>query len=130
MSEAVTRARDLIGVRFRPQGRSAVEGVDCVGLVLLAYALPGDIGRRDYRLRGGSKRELLTALSGPFRRVARTRVRTGDLLVLEPGPGQLHLAIRSDRGLIHADAGLRKVVERPGDTPWPLVALFRRRVRV
>ena len=30
------------------------------------------------------------------------------------GPGQLHFAVRTTRGLVHADATLRRVVERPG----------------
>ena len=37
----VARARALIGTRFRPQGRSAAEGLDCVGLVALAVLSPG-----------------------------------------------------------------------------------------
>nr|WP_294849831.1 peptidoglycan endopeptidase [uncultured Sphingomonas sp.] len=130
MSVVVARARELIGTRFRPQGRSASEGVDCVGLALLAFGLPRDLGRRDYRMRGGDKAELFAALGGGFRRVARTRVRVGDLIVMRTGPGQLHLGIRSEAGMIHADAVLRKVVERPGDLPWAVVAVFRRRVRV
>lgn len=129
MNETVARARSLVGVRFRPQGRNPQTGLDCVGLVLLAFGLPTDFGRRDYRMRGSGKGELLAALKPKFRRIARTQMRVGDLMVAETAPGQLHLAIRSGTGLIHADAGLGKVVERPGLMPWPMVAVLRRRVR-
>ena len=49
----------------------------------------------------------------------------GDLLLLAPGPYQHHLAILTDRGFVHADAGLRRVVETPGWPAWPLVGAWR-----
>jgi hypothetical protein len=52
--------------------------------------------------------------------------RVGDLLLLNAGAGQLHLAIASEAGVIHADAALRRVVERPGVPPWPELARWRR----
>ncbi len=51
----------------------------------------------------------------------------GDLIVFRSGPGQLHLAILSDGGVIHADASARRVVERPGVPPWPVIAAWRLR---
>jgi hypothetical protein len=48
----------------------------------------------------------------------------GDLLLLRTGPGQLHLAISTGAGLVHADAMLRRVVERP-DTRWPVIGRWR-----
>ena len=36
------------------------------------------------------------------------------------------LAIATDAGIIHADAALRRVVERPGAPPWPIVARWRK----
>ena len=49
----------------------------------------------------------------------------GDLLLCVSGPGQLHLAIQVEGGIVHADAGLRRVVERPGEIPWPVVGAWR-----
>jgi hypothetical protein len=49
----------------------------------------------------------------------------GDVLVMNAGPGQLHLGLWSGTGLIHGDAGLRRVVERPGAPPWPVTGLWR-----
>lgn len=48
-----------------------------------------------------------------------------DLLLLRPGVRQLHLAVRCGTSFIHADLGLRRVVETPGPPPWPLVASWR-----
>lgn len=117
----VARARGLIGVRFRPQGRGAEEGLDCVGLA--AAALGIESVRSDYALRGGSERALEEALR-EVGLVRRSRLRAGDLLVLRAGPGQLHLGIWTGEGLVHADAGLKRVVERPGRPPWAVVSAW------
>lgn len=119
--EVVARARGLVGVRFRAQGRDPAFGVDCVGLV--AAALGREVaGSHPMR-------------SGDAARVAREAVRLGlaradgdrpgDILLFAAGPGQLHLAVRTEGGVIHADAGARRVVERPGAAPWPVVAAWR-----
>jgi hypothetical protein len=60
-----------------------------------------------------------------FRRVR--DLAAGDVLVFKVAADQLHLGIRSDRGFIHADARLRKVVETPGRPPWDLISAYRRK---
>lgn len=118
----VARARRLVGVRFRPQGRSASTGLDCVGLA--AAALRIEAPPAGYALRGGSAERLEDGLrSAGLRPVAAARA--GDLLVLALGAGQLHLAIFTGDGLVHADAGLRRIVERPGAPPWPVLSAWR-----
>jgi hypothetical protein len=49
----------------------------------------------------------------------------GDVLVMRAGPEQLHLGIVTRAGLVHADAGLRRVVERPGAPEWPVLGNWR-----
>lgn len=122
-------ARALVGARFRPQGRSPELGLDCVGLVLCAFALSEETVRRDYRMRGDHKRELLATLAGPFRRITPSQKRAGDVLLLKVAAEQLHLAILTAGGFVHADARRGRVVETPGIPPWPIVAVFRRRNR-
>jgi hypothetical protein len=117
----VARARACVGIRFRAQGRGR-DGLDCVGLV--AAALGIERVRADYALRGGSGDALAGELRAQgLRPVGRSR--PGDVLVMRAGPGQLHLGIWTGSGLVHADAGLRRVVERPGEPPWAVVEQWR-----
>jgi cell wall-associated NlpC family hydrolase len=127
MNDVVLRARSLIGCRFRPQGRDPEIGLDCIGLVVAAFAIPAHSIPRDYALRGGSFDRLKSVLGRFFRGVTRTA--SGDVLVFKSGPEQLHLGILTERGFIHADARLRRVVETPGAAPWPVLSAHRRKVR-
>ena len=123
MSAGVAAARSALGVRFRVHGRGA-EGLDCVGLAALALRAEGFEGAvpSGYALRRGDAgvRALIEAAG----LVAAEEARPGDLLLLAAGPGQLHLAIDTGDGIIHADAMLRRVVERPG-MRWPVIGRWR-----
>lgn len=126
---AAERAARLIGTRFRPQGRDPALGLDCLGLIVTAHALPEGEVPGDYRLRGNHLDALLAGAARRFRRVAPAAARTGDVLVMEAGVNQLHLAIRTAAGFVHADARLGRVVETPGAPPWAVLAALRRRAR-
>lgn len=118
------RARALVGTRFRPQGRGE-PGLDCVGLVLATFVIPGGCVRRDYRLRGDHERDLTEQLKFHFRKV---RVAApGDILLMKIATDQLHLGVRTDAGFVHAHAGIGRVVETPGIPEWPVVAVYRKR---
>lgn len=119
----VATARALIGVRFRPQGRSPETGLDCVGLVAAAIGAPPPAA--DYALRGGSPERIAAAL-GREGLVQVAAAEPGDVLVMRPGPAQLHLGIRTAEGLVHGDAALRRIVERPLPVPWPVLHIWRR----
>lgn len=123
------RARALVGTRFRAQGRGP-EGLDCVGLVLEVFRIPPDAVRRDYALRGEGEGELKGQVMRFFRTASAALQREGDLLLLAPAVDQLHLAVLTERGFVHAHAGLRRVVETPGAPAWPVLGVFRRRTRV
>ncbi len=119
---AIAAARACLGTRFRLHGRSQ-EGLDCVGLAAMAYGKAGVPA--GYALRGGDP-EGVAAVIDCFGLVRVTDPpRPADLLLLRPGPHQLHLAILTDRGFIHADARLRRVVEAPGPLPWPVLGRWR-----
>jgi len=121
-SQVVARARAAIGVRFRARGRTATGGYDCVGLVGWAYGVAAPGG---YAMRSGDLARVCATVSAAGLVAAEDR-RPGDLVLLASGPGQLHLGIDSGTGLIHADAMLRRVVERPDPLPWPVIGRWRR----
>jgi hypothetical protein len=120
------RARALIGTRFRPQGRDPAYGLDCVGTAAAAAGLPPERVRRDYALRGQRLADIEHALCDlgcvPVAEEARA---AGDVIVCEAGHAQFHLVIATGSGFVHADAALRRVVERPLPLPWPVVGSWR-----
>ncbi len=119
MNTVEAAARALVGVRFRLHGRDAVHGVDCVGLVALATGRDAPTG---YGWRSGDEGRVAALLDTVF---ARGRDAPGAVLLLRAGPGQLHLAIRVSDGIVHADAGLRRVAWRPGAPPWPVLGYWK-----
>ena len=121
-------AESFLGATFRLHGRDRLSGFDCLGLVLLAMA---EIGRPvhlmlNYGLRNLDPERFLDlpeqagflATTSPFE--------AGDVLLLQAGPAQLHLAIVGiDGGIVHAHAGLGRVVLTPFPLPWPVVGQWR-----
>lgn len=114
------RARALIGVRFRLHGRDCRHGLDCVGLVALALdrveAVPRGYGLRmsdaDRARRWARSAGLVPGTGVP-----------GEVMLMRTAATQLHLGVATETGgLVHADAGLGRVVERPGPLPWPVLA--------
>jgi len=119
-------AQAAVGAQFRLHGRSVADGLDCVGLAALAMRGGGFEGEvpTGYPLRSGDPVRLAGAIAGlGLRRVRKAAI--GDLIAMASGPGQLHLGIATGIGFVHADAGLRRVVERPGAPPWPVVGRWR-----
>lgn len=108
----------LVGTRYRLHGRTVEQGLDCVGLVALAYtqaglrfAPPPD----DYRLRGDAHARVAVLLEQScFSRIDGGVWLHGDVLLLHVGSGQQHLILASPHAHIHAHAGLRRVVMTPG----------------
>jgi lipoprotein Spr len=121
-----TAARELVGTRFRLHGRDPATGLDCVGVVGCALGRSGD-APTGYAMRGGSAGGFIAMLAAAGL-VRVTAAEPGDVLLIEAGPRQYHLAIRTAAGFVHADAGLRRVVETPGMPRWPVAGIFRARV--
>lgn len=123
MSAVAAAARDLVGRRFGLHGRG--ERLDCVGVVAAALWAAGWRGETPtgYALRGGDPGRIAALLDARFARAGEARA--GDVMLMATGPGQLHLAVRTESGFVHADAGLGRVVERPGAPPWPVLGVWR-----
>lgn len=126
MNAVVAAARAAVGARFRLHGRDPASGLDCVGLAAHAYRAVGvEVAiPRGYALRGGDP-AAITRLIEAGGLVRAEDARPGDLLLCDSGPGQLHLVIADEDGVIHADAMLRCVVARPGPLPWPVIGRWR-----
>lgn len=126
-TSALATARGTLGARFRLHGRDAATGLDCVGLAALAMRGAGWEGAvpSGYALRSGDPALVRAALLGAGL-VETNDARPGDLLLCAAGPGLLHFAIDTGDGIIHADATLRRVVERPGAPPWPVIGRWRK----
>ena len=111
---AFAAAQDMVGVRFRLQGCDRVTGVDCVGLVWAAYAVAGVrlVRPQDYPLRGWDRGRIEAALlRAGFAGVPDGAV--GDVALMALAAGQFHLGLIGPVSLVHAHAGLRRVVETP-----------------
>ena len=122
---AIAAARAGLGTRFRPQGRRVGVGLDCIGVALLAAAGAGLRleGLPAYALGGDHAALLAATLRGlGLRRVRRPR--PGDLLEYALAPGHRHLALLTDCGILHAHAGLGRVVEAPAPAEWQVVGLW------
>lgn len=124
--DIAARACALVGTRFRPQGRNARDGLDCVGTAALAAGIPADKVPRDYALRGQSLAEIERRLRDlGCRPVAGNALGLGDVVVCQAGPAQYHMVVITPFGFVHADAGLRRVVQRPYPIPWTLAGAWR-----
>lgn len=117
----IARARQLLGAPFRLHGRDA-SGVDCIGVAAFAYRVDVPTG---YALRTADPDAIIAQLRTLGFRPRRFR-KPGDVVLLDAGPAQLHLGLWAGESLIHADAGLRRVVETPGDPRWPVLSIWRR----
>lgn len=122
-------ARATIGTRFRLHGRGGAHGIDCIGLAATALRAAGIDAPvpRGYWI--GDDR--VAAVAEGLREAGLVEIDcgavpvAGDIVVARSGARQLHLAVATGGGLIHADAVIGRVVERPGVPPWPVIALWR-----
>ena len=119
-AEVVAAARRCVGARFRLHGRRLETGLDCVGVAAVAFG--AERVPAGYALRGGRAEEVAAMIDAAGLIRAEGVPGAGALMLLLAGPFQLHLAIRTERGFVHADAALRRVTEVPGPPPWPLLA--------
>ena len=124
--EIVARARALIGVRFRPQGRSAELGLDCIGVAAMATGVRKDKVRRDYCLHSNDADEVNRELDDcGLIRIAPAAASEGDVLLVRTGPVGLHVVTLTGGGYLHADMRRRRVAEVPGRVPWPVLSAWR-----
>jgi cell wall-associated NlpC family hydrolase len=114
---AFAAAQAMVGVRFRPQGCDPATGLDCAGLLWVAYAAAGRrlVRPGDYPLRGWRRERVEAALAAAGFQPAIGRARVGDAVLIALAAGQFHLGLIGTTTFVHAHAGLRRVVETPLD---------------
>lgn len=116
MTGAVALARAaqaLVGCRFALHGRNRETGFDCVGVLAASLAATG---RQVCLPNGYTMRQTSAAIFAA--QAARCGLvpadgpaQPGDVLLFKVGPCQFHLGIAGfEGGLVHAHAGLRRVV--------------------
>lgn len=121
-------AASLIGAPFRLYGRSASAGVDCVGLVGACLAATGtafNVPCR-YRLRGdydALARSFFADAS--FLPVHDNAWQAGDIILVRIAARQLHFAVLTIEGAVHAHMGLGRVVLTPLPLPWVIIGHWR-----
>jgi len=135
-AQVITQARALLGVRFQHQGRDAVHGLDCLGLLLVIAdrlqlqfesrdAMALDV--RNYRTRPDTE-FLRHQLSRWLQPIAVQEATHADIILLSIDGQPQHLALLSDYplpgelGMIHAHAVARKVVEHRYDSQWKKIS--------
>lgn len=118
MSAIVDTARSYLGVPFVHQGRSR-RGVDCVGLLVcvaqdLGIPVSDDLA---YGLNPDPV-HLRAKLSENLTPIAMTEVLPGDVYLMRFDKDATHVAIVTDRGIIHALSTVKGVVEHRLDATW------------
>jgi cell wall-associated NlpC family hydrolase len=122
------RALEIVGAPFKLGGRCPRAGLDCVGVVgfVLADNIVSHPIPNDYALRGEYLDRISAFFNRPaFQRLENASLRSGDILLYQPSVRQLHLAVVTVHGAVHAHAGLRRVVLTPLPLPWALIGHWR-----
>jgi len=117
-----------VGAPFRLHGRSPETGLDCVGVVAAClfaagYRFEAPSG---YHLRGDFEvRAQAFFADSRFQNVGDGSWRAGDIMLLWPGARQVHFAVLTQGGAVHAHMGLGRVVLTPLPMPYGKIAQWR-----
>lgn len=114
--DIIETARKYLGVRYKHQGRTRF-GLDCLGLVVrVAHDLGlSDEDSTDYGNVPDGKRLMLEF---DKRLDVVNHGQPGDVLLMRFDQNPQHLAIITDKGIIHSYAQARAVVEHGLDDVW------------
>ena len=115
--DVVEAARAYLGTPYRHQGRTQ-RGLDCIGLVL---RVAHDLQITDYEVshygRVPSGRMMQRLIEEHCRKIAINQAVIGDMLHMAFEDQPQHVALLTDRGMIHADSR-RGVVEHGIGDQW------------
>lgn len=122
MTNPIEQARALIGVPWCHQGRNPAVGIDCAGLLILAFDVQSptpSYGRNPCR--GLLEATMEGLLGAPLEEGA--EMRPGDAVAMAYGGPIRHCGLIADDihgglSLIHTDSILGRVTEHPLDEKW------------
>ena len=118
----------LLRTSFRLHGHTIETGLDCVGVVLccLRESAPDLQVPANYRVRGAyDERALAFFDEARFQLVDDASWVAGDILQLRPAYRQIHFAVLTLQGAVHAHMGLGRVVLTPLPLPYCKIAQWR-----
>ena len=121
-------ALGFVGCRFRLHGRDPETGLDCIGLVDAALSAGGGrpVTPRGYGLRNIAIDSWLPCAAESGLVEAGGPPRPGDVMLITLGYAQHHLVIAIDaHSVVHAHAGLRRVVQQPREPTWQIETAWR-----
>jgi len=121
-------ALELVGTRFHLHGRDPAIGLDCVGLLDAALLRIGRPARmpNGYTLRHCRAPAFAEIAAAAGFAAVDWDIRIGDVVIYRTAPAQCHLAIAIDMDrIVHAHAGLRRVVQGIAPEAWGRLAHFR-----
>lgn len=117
--EIVAEARKWLDTPYHHEGRVLGHGVDCIGLILaVANAFEMQVPNQLGYSRMPEEERLLAGLDAYMTRIEVTAARAGDVVVIPFIHKLRHLAILTDKGMIHAHEPNGKVVEHAVDDRW------------
>lgn len=124
------QARELVGTPFRHQGRVPGRGLDCLGVIVcVGRALKlFSHDRRDYpRVAPDGETLFREVARAGFTPIDPALAGPGDVYVMAMTRDPQHVALVTDRGILHAWLAARAVVEHGLDEFWAsrIVAAFR-----
>jgi cell wall-associated NlpC family hydrolase len=116
--QIISAARAYLGVRYHHQGRNRA-GLDCAGLLVcvardLGISTAGDWEGYSRTPDGASLKATLDASAV----IPVADYQPGDVLLMRFDKQPQHIAIVTDKGIIHSYLAARRVVEHRLDAEW------------
>ena len=115
--QVIDTARQYLGTPYVHQGRTA-RGLDCIGLVI---RVGHDLALSDFDIDGYSRvpsgRMMVRLVAEVCESIRPPQALPGDMIHLAFERQPQHLALLTDKGMIHADSQ-RGVVEHALDAAW------------
>lgn len=118
-SEIVEAARRYLGTPYHHEGRVLGHGIDCIGLLLcVARDCGAEVPEQQGYARVPDESRLIAGLDAHACRIELKDAQPGDIVAIPFIRKLRHLAILTDKGMIHAYEPAGKVVEHAVDARW------------